>query len=240
MKPILTAIMFFLVASLPFHALSNTLDEFMSPDELAREFHLPGALLGQLHVRSLPMDQRPLTPAQVQERYGVNVFAEFPVVIIINSAAEGRTAQHLTLYSHGQQVGEFLTSTGRDQDETPPEGEPYFSSTPSGWFSPVWFDRDHYSKVWQARMEFSIFFNAGIAIHATTPDHYDELGHKASGGCVRLKRENAETVWNLAYNQPKVTAPVFRQNGELLTNAKGRVLRQRTSGVLILVVDIND
>jgi hypothetical protein len=240
MRSVLAVVMFLLVAFLPFHALSTTLDEFMSPDQLAREFGLPGASSADFHVTSLPTDQVPLTPAQVQERYGVDVFAEFPVVIVINTAAEGKTAQHLTVYSRGQLVGDFLTSTGRDQYETPPAGVPYFSSTPSGWYSPVWFDRDHYSRVWEARMEFSIFFNAGIAIHATTPDHYDELGHKASGGCVRLTRENAETVWNFAYNQPKVMVPVFLQNGELLTTPKGQVLRQLASGVLILVISLND
>ena len=50
-------------------------------------------------------------------------------------------------------------------------------------------------------MPFAIFFNGGIALHSTTEGHYAQLGIKDSGGCSRLYRANAETLW--AYVNPK-------------------------------------
>lgn len=45
-------------------------------------------------------------------------------------------------------------------------------------------------------MPYAIFFNGGIALHGTTPDHFNELGKKDSGGCVRLYPPNAAILWS--------------------------------------------
>jgi hypothetical protein len=237
MKTLLAAVLFAVLAIFPVRALSTTLDELMSPTELANEFGLPES--SQL-IQDLLLGTSPLTPEDVQKKYGVNIIAEFPTVAVINTSEDGRTAQRLALYHHGARVGVYLTSTGREQQENPKQGNPYFSSTPTGWFSPQWFDRDHHSQRWDAPMEFAIFFNGGIAVHATTPDNYDQLGHRASGGCVRLTRENAETVWNAAFNQPPVRVPVFRRNGELALDSRKQVIRRTGNGVLFIVVNIKD
>ncbi len=44
-------------------------------------------------------------------------------------------------------------------------------------------------------MPYAIFFNRGIAIHATS--NVEELGTPASGGCVRVETTNAAALWNL-------------------------------------------
>lgn len=236
MKAFLTALIAVTMTSTAAFAseAGPTLDEILSPEELAKEFQLPPPTTVYLDA------QGSRTPDEVLKRYGVNVFAEFPVVVIINTAAYGSTAQRLRLYHDGGLVGAFLTSTGRDQYETPPVGQPYYSVTPTGWYNPILFDRYHFSKTWQASMEYSIFFTGGIAVHATTPDHYAELGQKASGGCVRLTNLDAETVWNLAFNQPRKLVPAFYRNGDLALNRQGQVIRKIGSGVLIIVLNQND
>ncbi|MNL70470.1 L,D-transpeptidase catalytic domain [compost metagenome] len=50
-------------------------------------------------------------------------------------------------------------------------------------------------------MEFAIFFNGGIALHAAHPELYKYLGRRASGGCVRQHYQDAEYLYNLARAQ---------------------------------------
>jgi hypothetical protein len=220
------------IAFLPLSAFASpTLDHFISPNEMIQELGLSA------QAKALPPSDPPLTPQEVWERYGVDVFAEFPVVIIVDTAAEGETAQTVTVHQQGQVIATYLTSTGREQWEAPPSGQKYFSDTPVGWFSPQYFVKDHHSSIWNAPMELSIFFNGGIAIHATTPDLYEHLGFRASGGCVRLSKENAQAVWDLTVNLPKKEVPVFDVQGNLQTDVNGQVLRRNASAILILVVN---
>ena len=46
-------------------------------------------------------------------------------------------------------------------------------------------------------MPYAQFFSGGVAIHATVPAHYAALGTRDSGGCVRLRLENAKLMWDL-------------------------------------------
>jgi lipoprotein-anchoring transpeptidase ErfK/SrfK len=68
--------------------------------------------------------------------------------------------------------------------------------TPRGAFRPQWM-----AKLWHSRkyddapMPHSIFFNEGVAIHATTAT--GRLGRPASHGCVRLSPANAATLFAL-------------------------------------------
>lgn len=77
----------------------------------------------------------------------------------------------------------WKVSTGRKGFETPP-----------GQFRPDYLDEMHYSSKYEdAPMPFSVFFNDGIAVHATTETKH--LGRPASHGCVRLDKANAETFF---------------------------------------------
>jgi hypothetical protein len=234
MKTMLRLSVFILLSVLPlklFAASETTLDMWMTPAELAQELGLPAA------EEPLTLQRNPLTPSQVYQRYGVNVFAEFPVVILINKAARGPTAQRLLVYHQGDLVGNFATSTGRERWETSPSGKHYFTTTPVGWFRPIRFIKDYFSQTWEAPMRLSVFFNGGIAVHATTPSHYKDLGQRASGGCVRLTMRNAQVVWNLTYGRPSRVVPVFNRDGTLKTDSSGRVVRRRGSGTLIIVLN---
>lgn len=77
----------------------------------------------------------------------------------------------------------WKVSTGRKGFETPP-----------GQFRPDYLDEMHYSSKYEnAPMPYSVFFNDGIAVHATNETRH--LGSPASHGCVRLDKANAETFF---------------------------------------------
>jgi lipoprotein-anchoring transpeptidase ErfK/SrfK len=108
-----------------------------------------------------------------------------------------KTGQTLEMYLDGFLVGKYNASTGRETRELAKSGRRYFSSTPRGTYGIYNRRIRHWSNTWKAWMPYSQFLVGGIAIHATTPDHYKELGKRASGGCIRLTLKNAKTLWDL-------------------------------------------
>ncbi|BCP52897.1 L,D-transpeptidase [Kaistia sp. 32K] len=81
----------------------------------------------------------------------------------------------------------WKVSTGRKGFETPP-----------GQFRPDYLDEMHYSSKYEnAPMPYSVFFNDGIAVHATSETRH--LGRPASHGCVRLDKANAEVFFKAVH-----------------------------------------
>lgn len=117
------------------------------------------------------------------------------LVIIVNKSTVGTTAQRASVYKNGELIHRYKVSTGREKLEVSKSGREYRTTTPQGYFRPTSLERDHFSETWQAHMEYAVFFVGGVALHATTEDHYKDLGKRASGGCVRLKYENARDIF---------------------------------------------
>lgn len=185
-------------------------------------------------------NQAPLLPDEVLQKTGVDVLKSFPLVLLINKAASGPTAQQMKVYSNGELVKTFPVSTGRERNETPPGGHPYFSTTPTGWFAPDHYELHHHSTTWEAEMNNAIFFIGGIAVHATTPEHFKALGHRDSGGCVRLLPPNALYVWNASLAVQKSQVPEFDRNGDLTLDSSGHPVFHTAAGTLIIVIDRPD
>lgn len=121
------------------------------------------------------------------------------VVIFVNKAARGEhpDAQTLKVYIDGQFAYAFTVSTGSEKRVTTAAGKTYVSTTPTGYFRPRRLYRKYYSSLWGgASMHYAVFYipGSGIALHATTPNHYRELGRRASGGCVRLHPTDAASL----------------------------------------------
>lgn len=116
------------------------------------------------------------------------------LVIAINKAASGPEAQTMTIYENGVEILKEKISTGREKKETAKSGKIYFSVTPKGFFRPTKVYRDYMSYTWKAPMPNAVFFIGGIAIHATTPSLYNQLGKRASGGCIRTIQETSQLV----------------------------------------------
>jgi lipoprotein-anchoring transpeptidase ErfK/SrfK len=197
-------------------------DDVMTPDEIADDLGLtPPEVTPQVE---------PYTPEELKNIYGLSVYDEFPVVIIVSKGS-----QTATVYHNGSQVNHFLVSTGREKYERAKSGRYYWTVTPSGWYSPQRYIRTYWSDTWEAKMEYAIFFTGGVALHATTPDHYKDLGRKASGGCVRMRKTNAMWFWNLSLSYRTANVPYFTRGGQLIRDRSGGYRRHNGNGTLVIV-----
>ncbi len=95
------------------------------------------------------------------------------------------TTQRMTVSVHGKPVHTWAISSGAHGFETP-----------TGNFKPQWQSKLWYSRTYDnAPMPHAVFFNDGIAVHATTS--IGRLGSPASHGCIRLSPANAEKFYAL-------------------------------------------
>lgn len=201
------------------------LDDLMSPDEIATE-------------AGFPRTEYPTHVLSVDDVYnieGVRIFQEYPIVVVVNKKDYGYEAQTAKVYENGELTYEWKVSTGREQWEVAKSGRFYFTATPRGYFYPYNLIRRHWSGTWDALMEYSVFFNGGVALHATTPDHYRLLGQRASGGCVRLRKENAQYLFNRIREVGKGLVPIVKRNGTLARDRKGRIIRGIRWNTLVVV-----
>ena len=178
----------------------------------------------------------------------------FDVYLYVSKAAQGAWAQHLYVFdksADGDFVFEqaFPVSTGRELHEK------YFTSTPTGMFEldPDRFDRVHFSHRWGgAAMPWAMFLNytihgnpTGIALHSAA-GHAFELGHRASGGCVRMPPEKAEELFRRFQAYERGLVPVFAfdeerettlTNGSILRDPDGNIALQDGYKVLLIIED---
>lgn len=95
------------------------------------------------------------------------------------------TRQHMTVREHGKVVGSWPISSGREGYRTP-----------IGTFRPAWKAKMWYSRQYDdAPMPHAVFFNGGIAMHATYATGM--LGRPASHGCIRQSPANAARTYAL-------------------------------------------
>lgn len=206
--------------------------DIASPEEVAAELGLE-----QPSPDMMAQDFFPMSLDQHNKTAKVDLLQHFPVVIVVNKAVKGPSAQTMKLYHRGNLLNTFKVSTGRERDELAKSGRRYFSTTPTGFFAPTQTHEKYWSNTWKAWMEYSVFFIGGIATHATTPDHYKELGTRASGGCVRLKKEYAKLFYDLVLREGKGDVPVFTREGKIAKDLWGNVKTQRSWNTLIIVED---
>ncbi|WP_413577428.1 L,D-transpeptidase [Bdellovibrio sp. HCB290] len=204
---------------------SEPLDDLMTTEEIANEIGAP-----RTEMRAAVID-----PEIIASQDGIDVYREYAIVLRINKAPIGPTAQQMQVMENGVLIANWLVSTGREKYEQAKSGRWYWTVTPTGTYSPYKLVLKHYSYTWKAHMEFAMFFNGGVAVHATTPDHYKELGTRASGGCVRLHRDNALIIWNKVTAQPKKLVPLFNENGRVARDVNGNPIRVMGWNTLIIV-----
>jgi lipoprotein-anchoring transpeptidase ErfK/SrfK len=208
---------------------SESLLDIASPEEVAAELNL--------QVSTQPDVMQPASIREQNERAGVDLTELFPVVVVVNKSEIGPKAQTMKVYSHGLLKYEFPVSTGREQWEDAKSGRRYFSVTSVGWFTPTETFEKYYSQTWKAWMNNSIFFNGGLALHATTPEHFARLGHRDSGGCVRLHPKNAKLLWDLVLGEGQGNVPAFTWDGHLQKNRWGRMVYHHSWNTLIIIED---
>lgn len=191
--------------------------------------------------------------ARLQDKVPANLMRYFDVVLYVSKAGEGAWAQHMFIFhraSDGSLVYEknIPVSTGREQREK------YFTDTPAGIFEldPARFEPMHHSHTWHgAPMAWAMFLNftlhnrqVGIALHSAGP-HIAELGHRASGGCVRLPPDQASELYHRFQNEDRGMVPVLAFDnasgstsrlGEMMPNG-GQPLMTEGYKVLLVIED---
>lgn len=100
-----------------------------------------------------------------------------------------KSSQTMTVYHHGEIVGEWPVSTARPG-----------KVTPSGTWTAQSMKRYHRSSRYNnAPMPYSIFYNGHFAIHGT--NQVKRLGRPASAGCVRLDPGHAAKLFHLVQSE---------------------------------------
>lgn len=180
--------------------------------------------------RSVKLPSAPSEPAIVFDHDSMKDLNDwkvkyFDVVVVINKAVNGQTAY--VYQKNAQGVPELVmstkVSTGREGRELSNEDRlalgmnrsghaptsSYFSNTPTGYWTPIKFSIDHVSGDWEdAAMDHAVFFNSrGIATHRAPVGTEAQLGHRASGACVRMSRSDArELFWIIRRTGGPVTS----------------------------------
>jgi lipoprotein-anchoring transpeptidase ErfK/SrfK len=191
---------------------------------------------------------------RLRSRVPASLMSYFDVVLYVSKADAGPWAQHMFVFyraDNGDLVYEknFPVSTGRERHEK------YFTSTPAGIFEldPARFETMHYSHTWNgAPMAWAMFLNAsnkwrqfGIALHSAGP-HIAELGHRASGGCVRLPPKEAEILFHRFEASERGQVPVLAvdqavgttsRTGEVMRGPSGLPLTAAGYKVLLVIED---
>lgn len=185
---------------------------------------------------SLPQTESSLLASDPNDPYREKL------VIIINKSDRGSTAQTLRVFWEGQPVpdaqGNLLwkISTGREKKETAKSGKVYVTTTPVGYFRPIWMTKLHRSKTWHSDMPYSIFFFGGIATHGTKKT--STLGKKRdSGGCIRLSIPDAKKLYELTVSAGRGPTEKIHRSGKTVTQADGSPVLERAYRTLIIVED---
>lgn len=176
---------------------------------------------------------------------------EFHYVVVVNKADRGAESQSIKVYEFGKKIIEGDVSTGRDQFEKKGEHNSKRDSwtvTPTGYYTPTFLDKDHRSSAYGGiftkitggvKMPFAIFFNGDIALHQAPRGTEDELGTKASGGCVRLPKTIAEELFNRINEVDSFKVPNFSVNGTIELNSRGEYSYREKLGFSALIIVIN-
>jgi hypothetical protein len=114
-----------------------------------------------------------------------------------------KSQQRLSVVIDGTEAYRWPVSTGRRGHDTP-----------SGGFRPFRTERHWYSRQYSLTpMPWAVFFHRGYAVHGTMEAY--NLGHAASHGCVRLRPDNASTLFSLVRHQGMRNTKVVVMNGPL-------------------------
>ncbi|HEY3298101.1 MAG TPA: L,D-transpeptidase, partial [Armatimonadota bacterium] len=89
----------------------------------------------------------------------------------------------------------YLCSSSENYRWLPPKSHPSVPHDHAGVFKVLDKKLDHYSKLYEVHMRWSMHYLSGHFIHATYPNLYRKLGRPASHGCNRLTRSDAEELY---------------------------------------------
>jgi lipoprotein-anchoring transpeptidase ErfK/SrfK len=194
----------------------------------------------------------PAAVAEMASRVAERVSAKVPdtlapyfdTFIYVSKAASGPWAQHLFLFRKRDDGTlafdqSFPVSTGRERSEQ------YFTATPTGLFEldvHRFFPMARSAKWNDAQMPWAMFLNfayrtkmSGVALHAAIGRHeLADIGHRASGGCVRLPLAKANLLYHRFLAEERGQVPVFTFDpARGTTNTQGLVTHDGQGNVVL-------
>ncbi len=137
-------------------------------------------------------------------------FLGYRVIAIIDKSKpkSSHSAQSLSVFTYNPVKKDFefyrswRISTGKEESiskkiqdvEVKADGK-----TPVGFYRVKMLKNDYVSKKFQAEMPFAVFYDPsnGLAIHGTPAENERLLGRRASAGCTRLRKKDAEEFFDL-------------------------------------------
>ncbi|HVP84171.1 MAG TPA: L,D-transpeptidase [Rhizomicrobium sp.] len=180
----------------------------------------------------------------------------FDLFLYISKAAHGPYAQHMYVLRKNAEgkfdlLYDWPVSTGRERSERNALGIERFTATLSGYYEldPDRMFADYRSVTWDEPMPHAMFFDAwykgarvGLAIHAT--DEKENLGTRASAGCVRLSSKNAKNLFQLVSANYRGNVPRMaydketkstRRDGALMRDPNGKLAFHAGYRVLVII-----
>lgn len=188
------------------------------------------------------------------------MLANFNLFLYVDKAAQGPLAQRMYVFekTDGGDLAllyDWPVSTGRERVESDAHGHLQSSTTPVGYYEldPKRLYAGYVSRQWDEAMPYAMFFDwkpdghkTGLAIHGAPEQAADELGMRASAGCVRLSLDNARVLFDLVHTQYRGLTPKLAyldgstdvsSEGLFLHDAAGRLQLTDGYSVLVLVDD---
>lgn len=239
----------FTAVTLLLSAQSFAVADYAHSDRKLEELGLTPVLGAEAGTSLLPQLQWSKKKTETQLEVEPEDYVDMAkVVIIVDKAEKGTsdTAQTLSLYLAGEKLYTFPVSTGKETKVWSSSGKRYRATTPIGFFRPTTIFKEYYSYTWAgAPMPNAVFFSGGTALHATTPNHFAEIGERDSGGCVRMMPEAAKIVnetilstglpiWRLEDQPIKVKSKIL-----FMTIKKFEVIRKQVIGNTIPVAKVD-
>lgn len=179
-----------LIFCLTLLSFSTAFSKNMLTDEQALELGMTPVLESELKKESFNKENTFL----FEDRF----YDLAKITIVINKGIRSELnpqGQTMRVFQDGVFLHEFNTSTGTEKVKETTSGRKYIATTPVGVFRPKRAFKEYQSKAFfGANMDYAVFFNGGIAVHSTSKAAYARLGTRASGGCARLRYEDAQTV----------------------------------------------
>jgi lipoprotein-anchoring transpeptidase ErfK/SrfK len=194
-----------------------------------------------------PLIQSPdaAQPDGVEQRLSDSLSSEtranFNLFIYVDKAEHGPLAQHMYVFEKTDlgdlaPLYDWPVSTGREAAETDPNGQAESTATPGGFFEldPKRLYVQHTSSQWNEAMPYAMFFDwkpgghaTGLAIHGTPEENEDNLGTRASAGCVRLSTDNAHTLFDLIRKEFRGPTPKLAYLDDSQVSSEGLLLHDR-------------
>lgn len=182
----------------PVHALAQDLLQQTEPDiedgfnsgDLAGPDEISEDEQDGLETEEREMFYRAQTSKQLEEH------AKKRVQIVVTKSMKVRGYQFVQIKVDGDVVYDSPVSTAWERTAKA-KTRSYFAYTPDGQFYPDAMEPKRFSNTWQVTLYHVIRFSGGVWMHATTPDHFAELGAPASGGCVRMHPSDAKNIYEI-------------------------------------------